>query len=123
MPKGFRHKPHAPVSEHCLPRVEDAERISVDQVSRLNDSGAGSSALSSHLLSVHSAIDMLKKRIRQIIVPLKAMKEGKIPKDHNLLRQVQSLCNRLPAVDTREFHIELADQQRWASIGAKTRGR
>ena len=93
-------------------KTEDAERISVDQVSRLNDSGAGSSALSSHLLSVHSAIDMLKKRIAQIIVPLKAMQEGKVPKDHNLLRQVQSLCNRLPAVDTREFHHELADQQR-----------
>eukprot|EP00285_Hemiselmis_virescens_P014421 CAMPEP_0173387582 /NCGR_PEP_ID=MMETSP1356-20130122/10063_1 /TAXON_ID=77927 ORGANISM="Hemiselmis virescens, Strain PCC157" /NCGR_SAMPLE_ID=MMETSP1356 /ASSEMBLY_ACC=CAM_ASM_000847 /LENGTH=322 /DNA_ID=CAMNT_0014344243 /DNA_START=1 /DNA_END=970 /DNA_ORIENTATION=+ len=108
-------------------KTEDAERISVDQVSRLSTAGSnGSSALSSHLTSLNSAITMLQKRVQQILLPLEAMQRGEIPMDHSLLRQVQSLCNRLPAVDTAEFDGELLEQQRdallVAYLGTMTKG-
>uniref|UniRef100_A0A7S1HE50 COP9 signalosome complex subunit 6 n=1 Tax=Hemiselmis andersenii TaxID=464988 RepID=A0A7S1HE50_HEMAN len=109
-------------------KSEDAERISVDQVSRLSQGGAGSgsSALSSHLNSLNSAITMLQKRVLQILKPLEGMERGEIPMDHNMLRQVQALCNRLPTVDTTEFDGELLEQQRdallVAYLGAMTKG-
>ena len=29
-----------------------------------------------------------------------------VPADHNLLRQIKSLCTQLPALDTKEFRDE-----------------
>ena len=34
------------------------------------------------------------------------MKQGTVPVDHELLRQIKSLTARLPALDTEKFHDE-----------------
>uniref|UniRef100_A0A7S4M1B1 COP9 signalosome complex subunit 6 n=1 Tax=Guillardia theta TaxID=55529 RepID=A0A7S4M1B1_GUITH len=89
--------------------TEEAERVSVDQVSHLLPAGASSasSVMSSHMSSVHSAVTMLQKRVQCILSLLQAMEKGEVKKDHRLLRQVASLCQRLPATDTPDFKEDL----------------
>jgi len=87
-------------------RIEtgEAERISVDHVARITPTGGSSgSQISAHLMGVHNSISMLSIRIRILIKFLEAVKAGKIPKDHGLLRQIGSLCAQLPSSETPEF--------------------
>ena len=72
----------------------------------------------------HSAIKMLYTRVRLILDYLKAVEGGKssfsirylrsflfiycytlgeLPKDHQVLREINSLCHQLPAIDTLQF--------------------
>ena len=76
----------------------EAERIAVDQVARIVPSGKASSTeqLSSHMTGMQNAIKMLRMRISTILGVVKQMKEGKIPYDHGLLREISSLVRRLP---------------------------
>mmetsp|Transcript_104084 Transcript_104084/g.167720 ORF Transcript_104084/g.167720 Transcript_104084/m.167720 type:complete len:316 (+) Transcript_104084:143-1090(+) len=85
--------------------TEETERVAVDQVSHLLPAGAASasSSMSSHMSSVHSAVKMLQKRVVCILSLLEAMERGEVKKDHRLLRQVASLCQRLPATETGDF--------------------
>ena len=91
---------------------EEAERVSVDQVSHLLPAGASSasSSMSTHMASVHSAVKMLQKRVACILSLLEAMERGEVKKDHRLLRKVASLCQRLPATDTGDFKEDLVQQ-------------
>jgi len=91
--------------------TEETERVAVDQVSHLMPAGAvgsSSSAMSSHMSSVHSAIKMLQKRIQCILALLQAMQRGEVKKDNRLMRKVAALCQRLPATDTPEFKDEFS---------------
>lgn len=45
-------------------------------------------------------------RIRILLEYLKDTEAGKIPVDHDIERQISSLCNRLPVVNTKEFNAE-----------------
>jgi COP9 signalosome complex subunit 6 len=82
----------------------EAERIGVDHVARVMPSGGTEgSQLTSNLLGLHNAIKMLNIRIKIIYQFLDATKKGLIPPDHGILRQLSSLCNLLPAVDSPEF--------------------
>jgi len=92
--------------------TEEAERVSVDQVSHLLPAGAASasSSMSSHMSSVHSAVKMLQKRVVCILSLLEAMERGEVKKDHRLLRQVASLCQRLPATETGDFKEDFVQQ-------------
>lgn len=84
---------------------EDSERIAVDHVMRHavpgGDHGTSSTAL--HLSNLRSSITMLHNRLQCIIGFLEATASGKIPTDHDLLRQVSATCARLPALDCKEF--------------------
>eukprot|EP01104_Vermistella_antarctica_P020537 TRINITY_DN8822_c0_g1_i1.p1 TRINITY_DN8822_c0_g1~~TRINITY_DN8822_c0_g1_i1.p1 ORF type:complete len:351 (-),score=78.01 TRINITY_DN8822_c0_g1_i1:78-1130(-) len=87
----------------------EAERIAVDHVARVSSAGGTveSSKLSSQLMNMHNAISMLSMRIQIIEKFLRATAEGKIPKDHGLLRQIVGLCSMLPALDTPSFQSAL----------------
>ncbi|EKX46689.1 hypothetical protein GUITHDRAFT_70458 [Guillardia theta CCMP2712] len=90
--------------------TEEAERVSVDQA-RTARAGTRSSLLPSpdhgSTSLVHSAVTMLQKRVQCILSLLQAMEKGEVKKDHRLLRQVASLCQRLPATDTPDFKEDL----------------
>lgn len=62
--------------------------------------------LSQHLGTQHTAITMLTERIDIIRRYLKAVADGEVPANHELLRQVKSLCAKLPAMDTPQYHEE-----------------
>eukprot|EP00742_Colponemidia_sp_Colp-10_P002584 GILJ01002760.1.p1 GENE.GILJ01002760.1~~GILJ01002760.1.p1 ORF type:complete len:303 (+),score=34.47 GILJ01002760.1:47-955(+) len=84
----------------------EAERISVDHVAKATPTDTQGSVITSHLASVHNAISMLNSRIKTLLTYLEATHKGQVPKDHPILRQVASICNRLPALDSLRFKEE-----------------
>jgi len=89
----------------------EAERIGVDHVARVTPSGGGEgSQLTAHLLSTHNAIKMLNIRVKVLYQFLDAVKQGKIPADQGILRQVSSLCHLLPAIDTEAFREDFVKE-------------
>lgn len=51
----------------------------------------------------HSAISLLNNRIHVIHEYVKAVKEGRLPKNNEILRDIQSLCHRLPVINSDGF--------------------
>eukprot|EP00741_Cyanophora_paradoxa_P019766 tig00021168_g19077.t1 len=89
----------------------EAERIAVDHVARIAPVGEGPGAqLISHLSGMHNAIKMLSVRLRIIHQFLDATRKGAVPRDHRVLRMISSLCNRLPAIDSANFHSEFLSE-------------
>ena len=87
--------------------TEESERISVDHVAHIQDSGSKlTSSLVPHLGGLYNAVKMLNVRLREINNFLEATAKGDIPPDYETLRQIGSLCNRLPTVDSQKFNID-----------------
>ncbi|KAI8593248.1 COP9 signalosome complex subunit 6 [Geranomyces variabilis] len=85
----------------------EAERIAVDHVALATNASAGKgSALITHLTSQRNAIKMLHSRTRILREYVAAVEKGEIARDHNIMRQISSLCNRLPTIDNVEFREE-----------------
>lgn len=86
----------------------ESERIAVDHVAHILPSGseASDTALTQHLGTQHTAITMLTERVDIIRQYLKAVADGEVPADHEVLRQIKSLCAKLPAIDTPRYHEE-----------------
>ena len=91
-------------AEYTIETVE-AERISVDHVAKSVPSGqsSGASQHVAHLQGVSSAVGMLSGRVAAILQHVKDMEAGKVPMDHSLLRQVASLVQQLPTIDSTQF--------------------
>eukprot|EP00898_Chlorokybus_atmophyticus_P006793 jgi/Chlat1/7114/Chrsp57S06799 len=98
-------------SSYTIETVE-AERISVDHVARITPTGgtSGATQLTAHLTSMVSAIKMLNSRVKELHTLLVAIRAGNLPYQHSLLRQVASLVQRLPTIDTQRFHDDFATE-------------
>lgn len=59
--------------------------------------------VSAHLVGMHSAMKMLVGRLGVLCATLQKMESGVIPFDHDLMRKIASLTNRLPIMDGGEF--------------------
>eukprot|EP01132_Coremiostelium_polycephalum_P007475 gene7475-9185_t len=81
----------------------ESERIGVNHIAKVTPSGSEGSALTTHLFSMQNAISMLNIRVKILKQYLEQVKEKKLPFEHGILRQVASLCNTLPAINTDEF--------------------
>lgn len=90
--------------------TEESERISVDFVNRMEKSSTETSALVPHFATLSNAVDMLNNRIQILIQYLQDVQSGKIPVNHKLMRQVNSLIHRLPAVDSPKFINEYINE-------------
>lgn len=84
-------------------RIEGAEGIAVDTISKVKTSEEGQSPLVVQFRSIQNALRMLNSRIAIVQKFLRATAEGKVEKNHELLRQINSLCHRLPVTDSRDF--------------------
>jgi hypothetical protein len=77
---------------------EEAERIGVDHIAKVagatGESDASEVAL--YLSTQKGAIDMLRQRVCLIRDYLLDVRDGKAPRDLDLLRQLSALCSRLP---------------------------
>eukprot|EP00850_Spirogloea_muscicola_P014911 SM000110S18918 [mRNA] locus=s110:322120:324920:+ [translate_table: standard] len=91
-------------SSYTIETVE-AERISVDHVAHIKPSDGSSAAtqLAAHLTGMHSAIKMLSSRIRVLHTFLSSVQKGDVPHQRSLLRQIASLVQKLPAIDSSQF--------------------
>merc|ERR1712142_1413994 len=101
--------------------TEEAERIGVDHVARVSTVGASSSGnadaadagpslVSDHLTAQYSAIKMLHSRVKLIMDYVKAVDEGTLKGNHEILRDIKSLVHRLPLMDNPEFQSDYAVQ-------------
>eukprot|EP01102_Stenamoeba_stenopodia_P008075 TRINITY_DN2291_c0_g1_i1.p1 TRINITY_DN2291_c0_g1~~TRINITY_DN2291_c0_g1_i1.p1 ORF type:complete len:299 (-),score=49.64 TRINITY_DN2291_c0_g1_i1:125-1021(-) len=103
----------------------DAERIAVDHIAHTQGS-AETSKIVPHLSGLHNAIKMLHVRIKIILNFLEATQKGQIPKDYGLLRQIASLTNQLPVLESaelkEEFFVEYNDAQLVTYMASITKG-
>lgn len=86
--------------------TDDAERVSVDHVAHAGPSGNDGSSTAAHLDRIQNATKMLTERVGNVIRYVKAVQDGSVPVDHEMLRQIKSLCHMLPAMDTVDFRSE-----------------
>lgn len=99
------------VELHYTLATEEAERIGVDHVARVsNNDSTESSLVAEHLSAQHSAIKMLHSRVKLVLEYLRGIESGKLPKNHDILRDVYSLSHRLPVVQGQLFHQEFYNQ-------------
>uniref|UniRef100_A0A8C7DS50 COP9 signalosome complex subunit 6 n=1 Tax=Oncorhynchus kisutch TaxID=8019 RepID=A0A8C7DS50_ONCKI len=91
--------------------TEEAERIGVDHVARMTATGTGeNSTVAEHLIAQHSAIKMLHSRVKVILEYVKAVEAGEVPLNHEILREANALCHRLPVLSTIKFKTDFYDQ-------------
>ena len=108
--------------------TEEAERIGVDHIAKHSSSHTlAKSAVADHLNAQYSAITLLNNRIRVIYEYVKAVRDNGNNKRHlaggeatsstaasssslvrnnDILREIQSLCQRLPAMGSPNFYKE-----------------
>ncbi|KAI8897742.1 maintenance of mitochondrial structure and function-domain-containing protein [Globomyces pollinis-pini] len=85
---------------------EEAERIAVEHVAHSSTSSEKTNKLVSHLNGQYNAIKMLYSRILLLTQYMKDVQEGILPRDHDTIRKISSLCGRLPAIQGSEFDSE-----------------
>ncbi|KAG0178454.1 COP9 signalosome complex subunit 6 [Apophysomyces sp. BC1021] len=93
--------------------TNEAERVAVDHVAKPSVSGAEASlsgALVSHLTTQRNAIAMLYGKIRFLYQYLEDAKNGVVPMDHDIVRQISSLCQRLPLMDSKAFDDQFSTE-------------
>ena len=90
----------------------DAERISVNHIASITDSGSSSDSRSVvYLMGQRNAIAMLQSRLSILRDYVCDVRDGKMPADHALLRDVASLCHRLPTMESDAFKDETIKEQ------------
>lgn len=68
----------------------------------------------SHLTTQRNAIAMLHSRIQFLHQYLQDTKDGKIPMDHDIIRQIVSVCRRAPLTTSPEFDAQFSTvRKRW----------
>ncbi|XP_062521830.1 COP9 signalosome complex subunit 6-like [Corticium candelabrum] len=107
--------------------TEEAERIGVDHIARLTSSGTSEQSSVAEQLSVqHSAVKMLHTRVRLILDYVQAVQAGELPRNHAILREINSLCHRLPAIDTaffkEDFFTQCNDIMLMSYLASMTKG-
>lgn len=91
--------------------TEEAERIGVDHVARLSSNKFGEgSTVSQHLMAQFKAVKMLHSRLSILHQYLSHMHQGLVPKNHEILREVNSLCHRMPVMNSPLFRADLQTQ-------------
>lgn len=91
--------------------TEEAERIGVDHIARLSSLGSSEqSSVAEQLAVQHSAVKMLHTRVRLILDYVQAVQAGELPRNHQILREINSLCHQLPAIDTMQFKEDFFTQ-------------
>lgn len=107
--------------------TEEAERIGVDHVARMSSTDSGESSLvAEHLTAQHSAIKMLHSRVHLVLEYMKAVQNGHLRRNHEILREAYSLCHRLPVVQSprfrQDFYQQCNDVGLMTYLGALTKG-
>ena len=93
------------------PESGEAERISVDHISRAGSAagGGGASTLTTQLGGMRNAIGMLHDRVNMLQKYLADVASGKVAPNQSILREVASLCGRLPVMDPPDFFTDYND--------------
>ncbi|KAI8620532.1 maintenance of mitochondrial structure and function-domain-containing protein [Chytriomyces sp. MP71] len=97
----------------------EAERIALDHVARVtNADGDRGSSLVANLTGQKNAIKMLHARMQILKAYVRDVDAGILPCDHGLLRQIASVCQRLPVMNSDEFRKEFVSDYNDILLGA-----
>ena len=84
----------------------EPERIALDDAKKDISSTKDRSQLSVNMTTTLNSIKLLRKNVMSLIEIIKNVPE--LRKNHDIMRQIASICNRLPLVsDTNEYNSEL----------------
>lgn len=83
-----------------------AERVAVDQVTKLSSTG-GQSSLELQNQSMTTALGTFQSKLQELTQVLQAMKDGRIPVDQDLLRRVSKISRQLPQPDSPHTHTSI----------------
>lgn len=84
-----------------------AENVAVNHIAKNTATGEFAAArLQAHLAGIHSAVKMLGSRVKVLVQYLADVKKGNVQPTPAAMRQIASLCQRLPALDTKSFQHE-----------------
>jgi COP9 signalosome complex subunit 6 len=86
--------------------TEEAERIGVDHVARMASSNDENSCVAEHLIAQSIAIKMLYSRVKLVLQYIKAVDEGILKPNHEILREAYTLSHRLPVIQNSTFRQE-----------------
>lgn len=92
-------------------RIEtsDVEKLALDHITK-STPVPGLSALEVQNQSTLTSLRILDSKVGTIIDTLRAMKEGRIPTDHTLLRSAAKICQSLPPIDSATFREEFNEE-------------
>jgi COP9 signalosome complex subunit 6 len=82
--------------------TEEAERIGIDHVARysVTDGTSDTSIVSDQIAIQYNAIRLLYQRMLLLLEYVRAVKQGQLERNEDLLREIGSLCQRLPIINT-----------------------
>lgn len=86
----------------------EAERISVDHVAKNVQSTGAQSAYAQNVLGIVNAVKMLRVRLQALLQIVQTRDD--IKKDHKFMRQLNSLCSRLPALEDQDFDSQFLQE-------------
>lgn len=90
--------------------TDEAERIGVDHIAKhSSDSSTANmvqSAVGDHLSAQYSAITLLYNRIKVVCDYVRDVRSDRVKKNNEILREIQSLCHRLPVINSPNFYKE-----------------
>lgn len=63
-------------------------------------------SVAEHLTAQHSAIKMLHSRVKLVLQYVRAVQVGELPRNHEILREANSLSHRLPVLQSPRFRAD-----------------
>jgi COP9 signalosome complex subunit 6 len=85
--------------------TEEAERIGVDHIAKYSYGNTMlQSAVAENLNAQYSAINLLNNRINVMYEYVKCVKQNKLVRNNEILREIRSLCHRLPIIKNENFY-------------------
>jgi COP9 signalosome complex subunit 6 len=89
--------------------TEEAERIGIDHVARysVTDGTSDTSIVSDQIAIQYNAIRLLYQRMLVLLEYVRAVKQGQLARNDDLLREIGSLCQRLPIINTDDNNNQM----------------
>lgn len=107
--------------------TSEVERITAEVATSFTEGESGGDSLIKLHAKLRNSLDMLSTRVEMLERFLQKTKQGEIPKNHELLRNIGSICKQLPVVDDKsgfqqEFDKEYQDALLVAYLANLTKG-
>lgn len=96
----------------------EAERISVNHVvkSATAATAGHSSDFTQHTSGLSNSVTMLSKRLKELLEYMQEVKAGRAPKNHEVLRQMLSICQALKASHPDALQKQFCDELNDANL-------
>lgn len=90
----------------------EAERVSVNQVAKsaTATSSGHSSDFTQHTSGLSNSVAMLSKRLKELLEYMQEVKAGRAQKNHEVLRQMLSICQALKASHPEALQKQFTDE-------------